>query len=48
MVLNDLLREKLPELHKHLEKLRMNLILITTKWFMCLFIGHMPSEVTLF
>mmetsp|Transcript_19619 Transcript_19619/g.27377 ORF Transcript_19619/g.27377 Transcript_19619/m.27377 type:complete len:906 (+) Transcript_19619:95-2812(+) len=46
-VLGDLMKEKVPELNKHFEKLKMSLILITTKWFMCLFIGNLPSETVL-
>ena len=47
LVLDDLLSEKLPELKEHMNKYNIDTIIVATKWFMCLFIGHLPTE-TLF
>jgi len=43
-ILNELLAEKMPELHKHFEKSFVSLPLITTKWIMLLFVSSLPNE----
>jgi hypothetical protein len=45
LILNELLAEKLPELYKHLDKLYVSLPLITTRWFMLLYVQCVPTEV---
>ncbi|PRP86455.1 hypothetical protein PROFUN_05374 [Planoprotostelium fungivorum] len=47
LVLAELTKEKLPELNKHFEKIHMSLLLLVTKWFMCVFVGILPTESTL-
>lgn len=44
-VLGDLVRDKLPSVNSHIEKLNLSLLLVTTKWFMCIFLSYLPSEV---
>lgn len=44
-VLSELLSEKMPELNKHMEAKYISTLLVATKWFMCLFVGALPSEV---
>jgi len=46
-VLMEFIRDYLPDLHRHIERLKISILLITTKWFMCLFIGIFPSESVL-
>eukprot|EP01114_Cavostelium_apophysatum_P020212 TRINITY_DN6715_c0_g1_i1.p1 TRINITY_DN6715_c0_g1~~TRINITY_DN6715_c0_g1_i1.p1 ORF type:complete len:1006 (+),score=276.52 TRINITY_DN6715_c0_g1_i1:184-3201(+) len=46
-VLKDLLHEKNPVLFAHVEKLHLSLLLITTKWFMCIFLSYLPSETAI-
>lgn len=45
LVLAELVKDKLPEIHKHFEKVHMSLLLLVTKWFMCIFVGNLPTEV---
>jgi Ca2+-binding EF-hand superfamily protein len=42
MVLNHLVQEKLPQVHTHLQSLHIDLNVVTTRWFLCLFIHVLP------
>ena len=44
MLLAMLVEELEPQLHQHLTALDISLATITTRWFMCLFIGVVPAE----
>lgn len=46
-VFEELLKQKFPNIMDHLESKSLPLAVITTKWFMCLFIGAVPSETLL-
>lgn len=47
IVMEKLLRKKLPKLANHLEKHGVTLDLICTKWFLCLFVDTLPTETVL-
>ena len=47
-VFMNLVHEYLPNLERHLEENFVTLNLFTTKWFLCLFVNILPSEVCLF
>eukprot|EP01125_Pyxidicula_operculata_P017926 TRINITY_DN6336_c0_g1_i1.p1 TRINITY_DN6336_c0_g1~~TRINITY_DN6336_c0_g1_i1.p1 ORF type:complete len:565 (+),score=121.48 TRINITY_DN6336_c0_g1_i1:433-2127(+) len=47
LALRMLVEEYLPKLHKHMEYLGMELNVISTKWFMCLFIHTLPFSSVL-
>jgi hypothetical protein len=44
-VFKEIVREKLPRLVAHFEKLEYELSHIVNQWFLTLFIGHLPTEV---
>jgi hypothetical protein len=46
-VFNELILEKLPELYKHMQANYVSTLVIATKWFMCLFVGALPTEVVI-
>jgi hypothetical protein len=46
-VFMDLLQEKLPKVHNHLEKLKFPLQPIVMNWFLCLFVNSMPLDTIL-
>jgi len=43
-ILEELIKENLPQLGKHLQKIGFNPILLTTQWYLCLFLNNLPSE----
>jgi len=45
-VLEDLVEEYLPKLDKHLADIDLPLALISFPWFVCIFIGYIPMEVS--
>ena len=47
LVLEDLLSEKLPELKVHMNRYSFDSLIVATKWFMCLFIGTLPTDTLL-
>ena len=46
-VLEEFISEKSPKLHQHITQYNFPLSMISTKWFMCLFIGSFPTETLL-
>ncbi|XP_076052021.1 TBC1 domain family member 2B-like isoform X2 [Oratosquilla oratoria] len=46
-VLKDLVCEKLPRLHAHMESLGMEVALFTFNWFLCVYVDVIPHEVYL-
>ena len=46
-VFDDQLRQKFPHIMEHMERYELPLAVVTTKWFMCLFIGSLPTETVL-
>lgn len=46
-VMKDLVAEKLPRLHAHLERMEFALEPITINWFLCLLVNAVPLETTL-
>jgi Ca2+-binding EF-hand superfamily protein len=47
LVLKDLVKERLPEVYHHLESHSAELTVVTTKWFLCLFIHVLPFPTVL-
>lgn len=47
MVIADLIKDKLPRVMAHFEKLDFPLEPLTINWFLCLFINAIPLETTL-
>jgi len=45
-VFEDLVAESLPTIHAHFEEVAMPLALVSFPWFLCLFIGFLPLEVS--
>ena len=45
MVLGELVKEKCPEVARHMEKEQVPWSIPTTKWFVCLFLDVLPIEV---
>ena len=41
----DVCREKMPELHRHIEEIGLSYSIFSTKWFICLYIDVLPIEV---
>ena len=41
----DICREKMPELHVHIEEIGLSYSIFSTKWFICLYIDVLPIEV---
>ena len=48
LVLNDLLKLKCEHIHKRLIESKIELPVITTSWFICLFLNILPLEVLYF
>ncbi|XP_039296162.1 growth hormone-regulated TBC protein 1 [Nilaparvata lugens] len=46
-VLSELVKEKFPDIHSHLNSVGLPWTVITTKWFMCLFAEVLPTETAL-
>lgn len=46
-VFEELLRQKFPSLMDHIEYYKLPLAVVTTRWFMCLYIGTLPTETVL-
>ncbi|RZF36614.1 hypothetical protein LSTR_LSTR007317 [Laodelphax striatellus] len=46
-VLSELVKEKMPDIHSHLNSVGLPWTVITTKWFMCLFAEVLPTETAL-
>ena len=46
-VFQALLEQRLPKLCKHLELFNFNIDMLITKWFICLFVNHLPLECEL-
>src|SRR3990167_918623 len=46
-VFEELLKQKLPKISSHLKKYHLPLAVISTKWFLCMFLGALPTETTL-
>lgn len=47
-LLQELLYNKVPKLHKHLQATGCEMSIIATDWFLCLFATTLPSEVRVF
>eukprot|EP01132_Coremiostelium_polycephalum_P006139 gene6139-7648_t len=47
IVFDKLVQQHIPNVHQHLQNYCVSLPLLSTKWFMCLFIGVLPTEITL-
>jgi hypothetical protein len=45
LVLEELLTDKLPDIKQHMLRHSFDSLIVATKWFMCLFIGTLPTEV---
>ncbi|GAM21831.1 hypothetical protein SAMD00019534_050060 [Acytostelium subglobosum LB1] len=45
IVFDHLTQTHLPTLYNHLSKCSVSLTLLSTKWFMCLYIGILPNEI---
>eukprot|EP00930_Biecheleria_cincta_P056517 TRINITY_DN42620_c0_g1_i1.p1 TRINITY_DN42620_c0_g1~~TRINITY_DN42620_c0_g1_i1.p1 ORF type:complete len:454 (+),score=65.45 TRINITY_DN42620_c0_g1_i1:44-1405(+) len=45
LVLEDMIRERLPAVHSSLRNHKFDLIFVTSKWFMCLFASTLEEEV---
>eukprot|EP01125_Pyxidicula_operculata_P019825 TRINITY_DN7214_c0_g1_i1.p1 TRINITY_DN7214_c0_g1~~TRINITY_DN7214_c0_g1_i1.p1 ORF type:complete len:998 (+),score=147.46 TRINITY_DN7214_c0_g1_i1:295-2994(+) len=43
----DLLAEKMPELSAHFKKIDIDISLIVLPWFLCMYVGYVPWEVSL-
>lgn len=41
------MRDRLPKLCSHLESFNFDLDLLLTKWFICLFVNHLPLDAEL-
>ena len=46
-VLAELARKHLPQLSKHIDKLQVPWALLSSKWFICLFVDVLPVETVL-
>ena len=46
-VFERIMQEKLPKLCAHLGKFEFNIHFLVTKWFICLFVNHLPLDVEL-
>ncbi|XP_058802813.1 growth hormone-regulated TBC protein 1-A [Phymastichus coffea] len=46
-VLAELVRIKVPDVHQHVTNMGLPWAVITTKWFICLFVEVLPTETTL-
>lgn len=46
-VIDRLVQQKMPALHRHLEDNGVSIALISTKWFICLFADVLPTETVL-
>lgn len=46
-VFAELIEQKLPKIHRHLERAQLQLPLITLQWFLCLFVNTLPTESAL-
>lgn len=46
-VFQEMLRKKMPKLCKQFDSMEFDLDLLLTKWFICLFVNHMPIETEL-
>ena len=44
-VLKELIDRKLPRLGAHLDRVHCDMVMLTTEWFMCLFLHCLPVEV---
>lgn len=44
-ILEHYLRKRIPSLHKHFKKIGLEISILCTKWFMCLFVTSVPCEV---
>lgn len=40
-----LIEDKLPPIHRHMVQHKLSLPLISTQWFLCIFVNTLPSEV---
>lgn len=47
LVLKDVLKQKRPTLVNHLESLQLDYSIAALPWFMCLFIGYVPMQLSL-
>eukprot|EP01133_Synstelium_polycarpum_P005734 gene5734-6633_t len=47
IVFDHLVKSHLPNLYGHLQNYSVSLTLLSTKWFMCLYIGILPNEIVL-
>jgi len=48
LVFRDIVKEKLPRLTQHFAKFNYDVNMPVLQWFLCLFVGYLPSEVRLF
>ena len=48
LVLKELVKEKLPELHQHLQSIDIDIATITLNWFIAIFFDAVPFEVCIF
>ena len=46
-VLKDIVQEKLPRIHSHLEKNQVDMSLFAFNWFLTIFIDNIPTEMFL-
>ena len=46
-IFQQLMRDQLPYLCKHLDMLEFDCSLLVTKWLICLFVNHLPLDVEL-
>ncbi|XP_044752733.1 growth hormone-regulated TBC protein 1-A-like isoform X1 [Coccinella septempunctata] len=46
-VLDELVKKFDPEVHRHIQKIGMPWAMVTTKWFICLFVEVLPTETVL-
>ena len=46
-VFQHIMRKKLPKLCAHFDSFQFDLDLLLTKWFICLFLNHLPLETEL-
>ncbi len=47
LVFKDIVKEKLPRLASHFNRLQYEITIPVTQWFMCLYVGYLPTEVML-
>eukprot|EP01130_Rhizamoeba_saxonica_P008498 TRINITY_DN3442_c0_g1_i2.p1 TRINITY_DN3442_c0_g1~~TRINITY_DN3442_c0_g1_i2.p1 ORF type:complete len:761 (-),score=161.46 TRINITY_DN3442_c0_g1_i2:44-2326(-) len=46
-IFEDLIKIHIPDLHSHFENIMLDITMLAFPWFLCLFIGYVPLEVSL-